>query len=66
MCTIIEVQVLMDREELFFEIYGSDIPDGFFYAVEYHDAEDAVQETYVRMLVKSQSLLMKNMERHGC
>ena len=52
MCTIIEVQVLMDREELFLKYMDQIYRMAFFMLSNTHDAEDAVQETYVRMLVK--------------
>ena len=52
MWTIIEVQVLMDREELFLKYMDQIYRMAFFMLSNTHDAEDAVQETYVRMLVK--------------
>ena len=52
MCTIIEVQVIMDREELILKYMDQIYRMAFFMLSNTHDAEDAVQETYVRMLVK--------------
>ena len=61
-CTIIEVQVLMDREELVLKYMDQIYRMAFFMLSNTHDAEDAVQETYVRMLVKKPKFVD---EEHG-
>ena len=61
-CTIIEVQVLMDREELFLKYMDQIYRMAFFMLSNTHDAEDAVQETYVRMLIKHPQFVD---EEHG-
>lgn len=55
----------MNIEDLFLENMDQLYRTALFMLSNSLDAEDVVQETYVRLLIKNLSLKIKNMVKHG-